>query len=300
MGVKSPEGELAMETKLISAGIDYNRITTQNMRRAGNLEDAFWRIAMRDRQLGYDVVPGGAFGFVGKKTRHALFGRKKDWAMLQVSGYEAKATGVLALEGTQSTRLDLQLTVFVGALAVESIIFDAYADACDHKRAKARPIEVTLIEKRRRAQTVYLGSRSSDVYCRIYDKHAESGKEEYVGAVRYEVEFKGRMSKAIWASLVAGETTLRQQLEMVIKIFEERGVKIPLDDLDRMDVVIPKPEQTSKENTLAWLSRQVAPTVSKLTAEYGYILPFRILFEQALTDLRTHRIMRLLSVVWGS
>jgi hypothetical protein len=300
MGVKCHPRRCSMETKLVDAGIDYNRITTQNFRRAGNLEDAFWRIVMRDKQLGYEVQSGGAFGFVGKKTRHALYGRKKDWSMLQVSGYEAKTTCQLALEHTQSTRLDLQLTVWVGELAVEQIIFDAYADACDHKRAKSRPIEVTLIEKRRRAQTVYLGSRSSDIYCRIYDKFAESGKEEYRGCVRYEVEFKGRMSKAIWQSLVLHKTTLYDQLKMVFKIYDERGVKIPLDDLDHADIIIPKPDKTTNENTLAWLSRQVAPTVKRMTAEYGYVLPFRILFEQALTDLRTHRIMRMLGIVWGN
>jgi DNA relaxase NicK len=291
---------LETAAKLVDAGVDYLRLTTQDRAARNSFMRFYRRVAEFDYQLGYEEQKGGAFGFYGMRTRHALFGDKKEWSMLQVSGYESRSAWMLAQEGTQATRVDLQLTIFVGEENVERTIRAAYESACDHVRAKSRPIDVKLIEHRRRAQTLYLGKRASDIFCRVYDKFEESGREEYRGCVRYEIEFKGRMSKALWQALVLHETNLRASLEMVIAMYSERGVTVPCSDLDNQDIVHLKPSPTSLDGTVAWLSKQVAPTVKRLTAEFGYITPFRILFEQALTDLRIHRIMRTLAVVWGS
>jgi DNA relaxase NicK len=289
-----------MITKLTDAGLDYLRVTTQDRGCKANFARYYARVALQDAKLGYKQKTGGAFGFIGQKTRHALIGDKGDWQMLQVSGYSAKSGWFLAHDGSQASRIDLQLTVFVGELCVEQVIRDAYNAACKHIRSKSRPIEVTMIEKRGKAQTVYLGKRSSDIFCRIYDKFEESGKEEHRGCVRYEVELKGRASKACWQSLVLHKTNFAEMLQSVIACFAERGVLIPVEDVSEHDIQFPKPEPTTTDNTLAWLQRQVAPTVKRLTEEFGYITPFRILFETALTDFRAHRIMRMLSVVWGS
>ena len=291
---------LGEEAKLTDAGIDYLRVTTQDRAAKNSLMRYYRQVRERDEKQGYKEQNGGAFGFVGKKCRHALFGEKREWAMLQVSGYEAKLGWQVAGEGTQASRIDLQLTIWVGSGEVSNQIRRDYEAACRHVRPKARPIEVKLIESRGRAQTLYLGSRSSDVFCREYDKFEESGKPEHEGCVRYEVELKGRASKALWAQLVLGKTSLRKLLELVMVLYGERGIKLPIEDLDEQDIRIPQPEKTKTEDTLMWLNRQVAPTVARLVGEMGYITPFRVLFEQALTDFRKHRIMRMLSVVWGS
>lgn len=289
-----------VEAKLTDAGIDYLRVTTQDERQRGRLIDFYRAIRDQDKLLGYEEVTGGAFGFVGKKTRHALMGDKKEWSMLQVSGRAAKRGIFLAEEGTQASRIDLQLTYFVGEENVESTIRGAYNSACMAGPGDHRPVRVNLIESRHKAQTVYIGSRASDVFFRIYDKYAESQKDEYRGCVRYELELKGRKSKQLWQRWVQGTSGLRSGLEMVVAMFQARGVVVPSQDLDNQDIIRLTTEKTSEEDTLAWLRRSVAPTVKRLCGSYGWITPFRILFEDALPDFRTHRIMRLLSVVWGS
>jgi DNA relaxase NicK len=262
--------------------------------------DYYRAVRKRDLALGYKEQTGGAFGFLGKKCRHSMYGDKGDWGMVQASGYEAKHSLRLAGDGTQATRIDLQVTYWVGEENVERCIRAAYDSACDTQNASHRPSRVNLIESRHKAQTVYVGSRASDVFLRIYDKFEESKKSEYLGCVRFELELKGRMSKALWKKLIAGETNLRGMLEMTVAMLLSKGVSVPSNDIEEMDVLHLKAEPTGVENQLAWLQNQVAPTVKRLVAEYGWITPFRVLFEEALTSLRTRRIMKSLGIVWGS
>lgn len=291
-----------METpaKLVDAGIDYLRVTSQDEGMKGRLLDHYRRVRDEDIRQGHKETTGGAFGFLGKKTRHALMGDKKEWRMVQISGRAAKSGLRIAHEGTQASRIDLQLTFYVGEGNVERFVRGAYDSACLAGNRGVRPVQVRLIESRHQAQTVYIGARASDVFFRVYDKEQESGKDEYRGCVRYELELKGRASKALWQKLVEGTATLRTALEMVVAMLLERGVVLPSDDLDAQDVLMLKRSPTSEEATMAWWRAQVAPSIKRFTATYGWVTPFRILFEEALTDLRARRIMRLLSQVWGS
>lgn len=300
MGVKSYQMELDMETKLVDAGVDYLRVTSDDDGEKRRLAEFYRRVRAGDHALGYEERTGGAFGFLGKKTRHALMGDKKEWSMLQVSGASAKRGWLIASERSQATRIDLQLTIWVGQEEVAAQIRNDYNAACAHVRSKARPCKVTMIESRHVPQTVYVGSRASDIFLREYDKYEESGKEEYKGCVRYELELKGRMAKALWQRWAVTTGGLRESLGMVLQMFAERGITIPCYDLDQQDVILLKKEQTTFEGTMAWLNRQVAPTVAKFSQTHGWISLFSSLFSDALTPWDQARIMKLLSIVWGT
>ncbi len=288
------------KARLVDAGIDYIRITSQEAAAKLRMLRYYDRVVKDDHKLGYDEVKGGAFGFWGYRTRHALYGTKKEWAMLQVSGYEAKRAVTVEHPATQCTRLDLQLTWYVGEGNVARYIRDAYNAACSTVRPAAKHMKITLIEQRHQPQTLYLGSRASDIFFRIYDKEAESGKEEYKGCVRFELELKGRASKALWAKLVAGETNLAKMLGMVIAMLKERGVLVPNEDIEEADIIRFKKAPTLQERTIGWLARQVAPTVAKIAQSHGWIFPFSVLFSDACTDWDRSRIIKTLSNVWGS
>lgn len=286
--------------KLIDAGFDFIRITTEGSRARGRLLDYYRSVRQNDSVAGKTEQVGGMFGFMGHKTRHAFFGEKGDWAMLQATGYEAKAAMGLDHPDMQATRVDLQLTYWVGEDEVERTLRNAYDQACAHKSPKSRPPQVTLIEKRHRAQTVYIGSRSSDIFFRIYDKFEESGKEEYRGSVRFELELKGRMAKQCWRAVVDHRVNLRQLLEMVIAMLAERGVTVPDDSLDNQDIIHLRPVPSSLQNTVGWLGRQVAPTVAKLVSEWGFFTAFNALFSGALTEYDKTVILNSISICWGS
>jgi DNA relaxase NicK len=147
---------------------------------------------------------------------------------------------------------------------------------------------------------VYIGSRASDIFFRVYDKFEESGKEEYRGCVRFEVELKGRKAKELWAAVGEGKVNIHQMLSMLISLLAERGVQVPSGELEAIEPIRFKKEKTLEENTLAWLSRAVAPSVQKLASSHGWFLLFSVLFDESLNFLDKQRIMRSLALVWGS
>lgn len=285
---------------LSDAGFDYVRITSDDAGAQEVLRRVYGEVRQHDEQLGYSEGKGGAFGFYGHKTRHALYGVKKEWHMLQISGYAAKRALRLTQDGTQASRVDLQLTYQVGEENVEGWVRKTYNDACAHQDALRKHLQVNMIESRHKAQTVYIGSRASDIFFRCYDKFAESGKEEHRGCVRFELELKGRASKALWRSFIDGSMTLRQALQMVISMLKERGVSVPSEDLDEQDISLPPREPTSPEGTIAWLHKQVAPVVKRLTQSGSWVYAFNALFDGAMTEWERKRIVRSLVIYWGS
>lgn len=285
--------------KLVDAGIDYLRVTCNDERNDGRFRQQFWELAEQDQALGYEVQNGGAFGFVGKKTRHALWGKKQDWSMLQVSGRFAKHMFKLAQEGTQATRIDIQETFHVGEGEVEKTIRTLYNQACAHKGEEGCPVKVKMIEERHRAQTVYIGSRASDYFVRIYDKFEESGKEEYRGCVRVELEVKGRASKALWKAMVEDGVLISQLLDHLKKIVSKRGIEIPAVGSGTAPEIVFKKDQSREENQLWWLRHAVMPTVTRLAGLRGWIQPFSMLFEGACNEFDRHAIMLALVNVFG-
>jgi Replication initiation factor len=289
-----------MPGKLIDAGIDYIRITSPGRRRAGKMMGYFQRVVRNDQKLGYDVVRGGAFGFWGDKIRHALYAEKEEWSMLQVSGYEAKRALELAYEGTQATRIDIQATWQLEGQTASECLREAYEHACEQQNPGHRPRMVKLIEERHACQTVYIGSRASDIFIRIYDKFAESGKEEFKNSVRFEAEIKGRASKALWERIKQDNLNVRDLLSMLLGLLAERGVAVPEPDFDIQDMLLVQQRTTEPSRKLAWLASAVAPTVAALTATHGWSLLFSVLFDNACTEFDKRAIIRALSTCWGS
>ena len=183
--------------KLVGAGIDYIRLTSDNERARARMRMHYLAIAERDRADGHKEVKGGAVGFWGDKSRHALYGEKDNWAMLQVSGYESRNAYLLSNDSNQCSRIDLQLTYQVEDGKVQESMEKLYCQAVNHKKTEGKPWAVKRIQEDYATQTIMIGKRASDVYIRIYDKYEESKKEEYKNCIRFELELKGRMSKAV-------------------------------------------------------------------------------------------------------
>lgn len=286
--------------KLVDAGVDYLRVTSKDLERQGTLFEYYQGVLDRDMRLGYKEERGGAFGFWGNKCRHALYGEKEEWCMLQVSGYEAKRALRVAVTGTQCTRIDIQCTYqFDDA---DFAMAMAYIDQCaqQHKTPKHRPPQITEVCQRMDIQTIYIGSRSSDVFVRIYKKFEESGKDEYRNCIRFEVELKGRASKALWQQIVSTGMGVGALLSILRNVLRDRGVEMPPEGFSDGTVELPPSQTTREEGTMAWLARQVAPAVARLSSSWGWRVPFNLLFAGACTEWDKHAIMVALSIVWGS
>jgi hypothetical protein len=135
---------------------------------------------------------------------------------------------------------------------------------------------------------------------RAYDKFRESGKEEYRGCVRYEIELKGRISKAVWKMAREGNLSLMKLLEMVRQQFMQQGVTMPQETISEDVTVIPRREKTPIERTRAWMYTMLPKSISNVSLEYGIFDVLRGLLQGSLTDFELSGIIKVVSLSWGN
>jgi hypothetical protein len=285
---------------VVSAGIDWITLTSTNQTTKKEMWRYFGGIVAEDLKLGYKTVPGGAYGFYGKRTRHALWAEKEDRTMLQVSGRRAQRAVMLCHPGDNATRLDVQVTLRVGEENVSTWLSDQ-ADAAENApRQRGKPREVARVIRSKKTETVYIGKRKSDLFLRLYDKFAESKEEEYRGCVRMELEIKGKTAKALWAYMAEEGRGTMYLLSMLL--FHARRVGLSTKELELTEPApeLPKQENTKESVVLGWWSSQVAPSVARYSALGGWQTAFFALFGNCLTEHDKSMIMNSLSLVWGN
>lgn len=110
------------------------------------------------------------------------------------------------LEHWYATRIDLQITVDASCMGDDTL-----AIVRDHCQTQ----NTTLIESMDN-DTLYLGSRTSDTFTRLYEKILEMKKY-----LRLEFELKGQRSRACWQAITNGEP-----LDKIFKFYNKRS-KLP-------------------------------------------------------------------------
>lgn len=188
------------------------------------------------------------------------------------NGFYARASGSwaadlieLGLPWENCPRLDIQATFWYPSDVADitlSIVEEAALAARDS--AKSRPISVRRIVSHGDGDTVYIGARSSDIMFRIYDKMRESDNDDYVNAVRFEVELKGRHALDY---LVACENGLPDQdwwYFQLSLLLERRGILLPAISDTFPPAIRTERVKTNDERRLAWLASAVRPTVARL------------------------------------
>lgn len=177
----------------------------------------------------------------------------KLWSILMVKGEQSEIafTEACKLKDLKITRIDIAVDILMLEPVVQlpRKLKDTYKGKFD----------INLIESLT-GDTLYCGSREGGVYVRIYDKSEEYNYE--LGRVwRFEVEFK------------------KGQAPTVFGLLRDNGIKIAQDvvwtAVRSRDLPTPKIGQTinlkaqrvtfsTSQMKLAWLGRQVRPTVEYL------------------------------------
>jgi hypothetical protein len=286
--------------RTVSAGLDWVTLTSTSEHTQSRMRSYFAGVALRDSRLGYQTKKGGAFGFYGEKTRHALLACKDDRSMLQVSGQEAQGCYRLARKGDHATRLDIQVTIRVPEGQVNKTLERICAEARGAKYVRGKRPTVKSIEGEHGTETVLIGRRASEIFIRCYDKYEESGKEEWKNCVRLEVELKGKTSQALWSIIASENAGPGYYLGVLRTILERRGLSLDWVEWPGKSKAIPIKEKTSQQRTRAWWASQVAPSVARDVAEWGFYTAMSILFEKCLTEGDRTRIMNAWSISWGN
>ena len=255
-------------------GVDYFTITCQ-LSNAEQVWKQAKRIAqdldgaLKQRQWRFFGYQG--FVYSAGSSGHFAYGdsgSELQGAIVQASGEMAQRyVTTFFMDVARWSRIDL--TVDCELKTPEPTLCLGYYDWIIANTGKSR--RYSLIQSNLGGQTLYVGSRASEEFGRVYDKGAESGGGFPLGALwRYEVELKGDAAKSAASSLMSH--TLRQSSTThaiavtVFDWFDRRNVP-PRFSRRLSDGLDLKAVATNRgSDRLVWLRKQVSPTVRDMLA----------------------------------
>lgn len=164
--------------------------------------------------------------------------------------------------GARVSRIDLAIDVKTSGLNM--------VDLCKPNRlpykGKGRTPKLTPVGDEEDGWTIYIGSRSSDKFLRIYDKALEQGDHDE-DWVRIELECKGIVAHYLGDTLsktdVGNAYSVCSELVRGMVGFKSEAWGSALSQR-RVEISIPKP---SERDTLAWLINICAPSLARLVHE---------------------------------
>lgn len=213
------------------------------------------------------VKPWAWQGYVGWTAGGCSVGEKVDSCIVRCSSSVAQDWLDKGLPtGHNVSRLDLQLT-FWGKSDQDVQIARHNRQARQARKGhEGRPIKITHVKGNGAGDTLYLGSRASETFVRVYNKEKEQVTDAtYEGAIRYEVEFKGERAAAARDALSQRGNSRWYTANVVANECSYRGLVLPLraSISERAPTPGRKPN-SDVEGALVWLGSQVAPTVRRL------------------------------------
>lgn len=180
----------------------------------------------------------------------------------QVTSERARAHAAnLISSATHVSRIDLQVTAEGRPGANRSVARRAYRAVAPHRRG-GRPISRTLLLGTNGAATCYLGSRSSDIFGRVYDKGVESGWAEPGTIWRWELELKRDVANLNARELLQVEDLEEAVAGMVSAQLAQWNVSVPYKATSSPNW--PHNGRPDAQRLLMWLASGVQPSVTFL------------------------------------
>src|SRR6185295_4809193 len=184
------------------------------------------------------------------------FGTRHDSCCVRVSGaFADECWRHLWHLCDKVTRLDLQVTIRTSIPVAQAVAVVHRSALRESGKRKDGP-RVTLIRSNDGGCTVYLGSRQSEVFGRVYTKGVESKLEHYAGALRFEVEVKGTICHQLLRKMTAGSSEVAAIAGYICGFFSKRGVELEIPSINKYTTRVPR-RRTDDDRRLEWLQSQV-------------------------------------------
>lgn len=282
--------------RMVAATVDWVSATSVSHRPTGALATYSRHLVTREATLGNPRRTWAFFGYLGEASGRCEWGQRRDGTLVRVQSDLASEVWRCILDlASNISRIDLALTVWyaepMGGLT------DEYERAVQ-QRAKqvGRPITLGRWHSAKGGETLYIGSRSSERFARIYNKYAQSDSADYQNAWRYEVEFKGDAANTISRALACSTDPTSSIRDTVLDYFSRYGCHLPIEagslavrDRHRMDT-------TTDAKRLRWLRQAVGPSVVDLASRVGYRsvlealgIPTELLYNEPRDDPRNKK-----------
>lgn len=160
------------------------------------------------------------------------------------------------------TRIDLQVTVWIPPKYEARKLYDILTST--DISWPGRRLTPTLVESGDGMDTIYVGSRTSERFARIYVKPDHKGKANYL---RFEMEFKGAMATAVRRAIVeqygSAKKILRSELDR-LPFAASRSLRAFEAVLGTESHKVRPESVYGKNTTFDWLETQVEPAIIRL------------------------------------
>jgi DNA relaxase NicK len=256
-------------TEIIDSGIDWITLSFTDQKRGQIALTKASLLFQQEHSAGDDKHTWNLFGYEGFRCGGIRFGTRYDSALIQLSGPLAQQhwNEFLPLS-TNCSRLDLQVTARYD-LESSSIIARHYKTAVRGYRKTSGSKKVTLLRSTDGSSTIYIGSRLSERFGRVYQKDRESRLEHYQNSVRYELELKGKTAVTIATQLSTGGSPGDASAQLVTNWFNDASIYYLLPEHDRDSFIRVSRKRRDASSRLEWLTTDVRPAVKNLL-ERGY------------------------------
>lgn len=253
----------------VEAGIDFLRCTYPKTLDGRNAVSALWTsLAKIGKDKGEVATPKYRLGYAGHGGAHWFVGFRDSDTIVEISG--ALADTMYNLHPTlfaNVARIDTQVTYFDDRPTSETLAeIQAQCVEASNERPKAQRFLVDYHGSIEGLETLYIGSRKSEQFARVYDKHAKSPKDYEPGVFRLEVQFENRFAKeivALFTSVIQPSSLTAR--DITLQWCAKRGLILDGDIIyNALPLPTYKAANTEIYGKMHWLETQVRPTVRLL------------------------------------
>jgi hypothetical protein len=184
-----------------------------------------------------------------------------------------------------TTRVDAAITArFIHPSAVYGRLIRDRVEENDARQQKKRHTPLDCYKRMKGDSGVTIGSRTSDVYSRIYDWELKHKTETTQSLWRYEVELKGVAAIEFWHRYQQSLERPKLCAEMVTTRLKKYGVsETGLDNLAPCPISGTKPA-TDDEKKLEHFRKSLIPFISKLAERGNRAAMCKLAYEAGLVD----------------
>lgn len=259
----------ANKCSLLDASIDWFTVTVSDGLRLRFMEAKAERVMRALEATGSPRAYTNRLGFVGDRVEGFFYGKRADTLMVIGSGEVASREAAFFIGlATTVTRLDLAVTLQDldidrdwTAIALRQASFDGRVDS--------GLLKTHRIEGTPDGRTLYVGSRSSDRYIRIYDKTAESKGIWPERSWRWEIEYKRPRAGIVAARLLRPGPTPTSIVDVVASALADVRIILPYGDPPSGWTSKAPKRETNDETRLKYTSRVVGPFLKGLMDAVG-------------------------------
>lgn len=255
---------------ILDSAVDWLTVTAKRGSAADLLIARAQCLLHQAESAGNRVFPFKANGYHGWRSEGITYGRRKDGALCSISSGGAALNWPEVLEASDHvTRVDLQITCADSSVNAHRAEIAYHLMQDNHKRA-GRPISASLRLNSSGGQTLYLGSKQSDVMGRVYDKGVEKKFAQAGACWRYEIQYRREPAERTIDAINQSEDVNSLIASLVTTYFSARGLSCPevVGDKAGVDAITKgyylSKRESDESRSLRWLSTFVASTVKRL------------------------------------